>query len=67
MNEEEFEEQLNAFWETNDEWQARRLQAVAGSNPAGPTLCMKSLLGLGASIQREHRRTNCLPGTTYGA
>jgi hypothetical protein len=29
MNENEFEEKLSAFWETNDEWLSRRLQAIA--------------------------------------
>lgn len=34
MNEEEFEEKLSAFWESNDAWISCRLQAVSDTNPA---------------------------------
>lgn len=34
MNEEEFEEKLNIFWDTNDEWLSQRLQAIADSDSA---------------------------------
>jgi len=34
MNEQEFEEKLGAFWDTNDEWSSQRLQAVAGASNA---------------------------------
>jgi len=34
MNEQEFEEKLNDFWDTNDEWLSQRLQALTEASPA---------------------------------
>ena len=34
MNEQEFEEKLNTFWDTNDEWLSKRLQALAEAGAA---------------------------------
>ena len=34
MNEEEFEDKLNVFWDTTDEWLSQRLQAVIAMDSA---------------------------------
>ncbi|MBM4311627.1 MAG: hypothetical protein FJ119_11880 [Deltaproteobacteria bacterium] len=50
MDENEFEEKLSAFWEANDEWLSRRLQAIADT---GTTLDEQALAAAENSVEEN--------------